>query len=124
MKLTLTALGMKWLAAWIVLLLMGLSGGPNPGKAAVVALFLAILSWMADRVIPFRVQGITRWAIDSGLAALTIYYAQFAWVGNRLTFGESLFAGFVVGSIEIPLHFFLASRFGLRRRDDRRDGIR
>lgn len=124
MNLTLTAVGLKWLSVWLVLLLFGLSFGPPPGKAAVMALFVAIVSWAADRVLRFEVQGITRWAIDSGLAGLAIYAAQFLWPGLGISFFTALFAGAVVGAIEIPLHFFLASRFGVRRRDDNKDGIR
>jgi hypothetical protein len=115
--LTLTALGLKWASIWIVLSLFGLLFGPTPGQAAVMAAVVAVLSWAADRLIDFKFQGITRWAIDSGLAGLGIYFAQFLWPGTGITFSLSLFAGFVIGSIEIPLHFFLASRFGLKRRN-------
>lgn len=124
MGLHLTALGLKWLSVWLVLMLFGLSFGPSPGQATVMALVVAVVSWAGDRVLPFRVQGITRWAVDSGAAALTLWVAQFLWPGNGLSFPMALFAGFVIGSIEIPLHFFLASRFGLRHRDDEKDGIR
>lgn len=123
-NLTLTALGLKWLSVWLVLLFFGLSFGPSPGKAAVMALFVAIASWAADRLMRFSVQGITRWAIDAGLAAFAIYFAQFLWPGYGISFFMSLFAGAVIGAIEIPLHFFLASRFGVRKPDDNRDGIR
>ncbi len=124
MNLTLTALGLKWLSIWLVLVFFGLSFGPSPGKAAVMALVVAIASWAADRMIRFEVQGITRWAIDAGLAGLAIYLAQFIWPGMGISFFTALFAGAVVGAIEIPLHFFLAARFGVRRRQDDRDGIR
>lgn len=124
MRLHLTALGLKWLSVWLVLMLFGLSFGPSPGQAAVLAVAVAVVSWVGDRALPFAVQGLTRWAIDSGAAALTLWVAQFLWAGAVLTFPLALFAGFVIGSIEIPLHFFLASRFGLRHRDDEKDGIR
>lgn len=124
MNLTLTALGLKWLSVWVVLLFFGLVFGPSPGQAAVMALFVAIASWAADRLIRFEVQGLTRWAIDSGLAAFAIYLGQFLWPGEGISFYTAIFAGAVVGAIEIPLHFFLAARFGVRRRDDNRDGIR
>lgn len=124
MGLTVTALAMKWLSIWVVLLFVGMVTGPTPGQAAFIAAAVAVVSYLADRVVPFRVQGITRWAMDSGLAGLSIYVAQFLWPGQYITFPWALLAGFVVGSVEIPLHFFLASRFGLRRRNDDRDGIR
>lgn len=124
MTMTVTALAMKWLSVWIVLLFVGMATGPTPGQGAVIAAAVAVISYLADRVIPFRVQGITRWAIDGGLAGLSIYVAQFLWPGQLITFPWALLAGFLVGAIEIPLHFFLAARFGLRRRDDERDGIR
>jgi hypothetical protein len=120
----LTAIALKWFGVWLILGLFGLFFGPTPGKAAVTALVVAVVSWLADRGLPFRVQGVTRWAIDSGLATLTIYLGQFLWPGPGLTFIEALLAGFVVGAIEIPLHFYLAARFGLRSRDDHKDGIR
>ncbi|HYG57598.1 MAG TPA: hypothetical protein VD902_05985 [Symbiobacteriaceae bacterium] len=123
-NLTLTAVGLKWLTVWGVLLLFGLVFGPSPGQAAVIALAVALLSWGADRLVPFKIQGITRWALDGGLAGLTIYVTQFLWPGPGISLFLALFAGFVIGAIEIPLHFFLASRFGLRRRDDNRDGVR
>lgn len=121
--LTATALGLKFLSIWLVLLFFGLSFGPSPGQAAVIAAAVAVISWLADRVLPFRVQGITRWAIDGGLAGISIYLAQFLWPGQGITFASSLFVGFVVGAVEIPIHFYLASRFGVRRPDDRKDGI-
>lgn len=121
---TLTSLGLKWLSIWAVLLLFGFSFGPSPAEAAVMAVVVAVVSWMADKVMPFRVQGTTRWAIDSGAAALAIYLAQFLWPGKGISFYTSIFAGAVVGAIEIPLHFLLASRFGVRKPQDDRDGIR
>lgn len=124
MNLTLTALGLKWLSIWVVLLFFGLSFGPSPGQGAVIAAVVAVLSWGADRMVPFRIQGVTRWVLDGGLAGLAIYVAQFLWPGAGISFFTALFAGLVVGAIEIPLHFFLASRFGLRRPDDQRDGVR
>jgi len=120
----LTAIGLKWLSVWVVLLFFGLSFGPTPAQAAVIALFVAVVSLAADRAIPFRVQGWRRWAVDGGLAALGIYLAQFLWPHAGISVFTAVFAGAVVGSIEIPIHFFLASRFGLRRPDDDRDGIR
>lgn len=125
MGLTWTALGMKWLSVWVVLLLIGLISGPTPGQGAVMAAVLALVSWWADRMLDFRVQGVTRWAIDSGLAGLGIYLAQFLWPGQYLPFYLALLAGFMVGALEIPLHFYLASRFGLaEREDDRKDRVR
>lgn len=124
MGLTMTALALKWLSIWLVLLFFGLSFGPSPGQAAVIAVAVAVASWLADRAIPFRVQGLTRWAIDGGLAGLSIYAAQFLWPGQGINFWSSLFVGLVVGAIEVPIHFFLASRFGIRRPDDEKDGIR
>jgi hypothetical protein len=124
MTMTVTALVMKWLSIWIVLLFVGMVTGPTPGQGAVIAAAVAVVSYLADRVIPFRVQGITRWAMDGGLAGLSIFVAQFLWPGQLITFPWALLAGFLVGAIEIPLHFFLAARFGLRRRNDERDGIR
>lgn len=124
MGLTITALGLKWLSIWLVLLPFGLSFGPSPGKAAVIAAAVAVASWAADRVIPFRLQGLTRWAIDGGLAGISIWLAQFLWPGQGITFFSALFVGFVVGAIELPIHFYLASRFGLRRRNDQNDGVR
>jgi hypothetical protein len=124
MNLTLTALGLKFLSIWVVLLFFGLSFGPTPGQGAVIALTVAVVSWLADLALPFRVQGWTRWAFDGGLAGLSIYVAQFLWPGQSIGFFSALFAGLVVGALEIPLHFFLASRFGLRRREDEKDGIR
>jgi hypothetical protein len=116
MGITPTALGLKFLATWVVLLVTGLVTGPSPWEGVVISAVVAVVSWMADRLIDFRFQGLTRWAIDGGLAAFTIYLAQFLWPGVGISFPVSLFAGFVVGSIEIPLHFYLASRFGLQKR--------
>lgn len=118
------ALSLKWLSVWAVLMLFGLSFGPGPAEAAGIAVVVALVSWGADRLLPFSLQGITRWAIDAGAAGLTIYLAQFLFPGHGIAFLPALFAGAVIGAIEIPLHFLLASRFGLRRRDDRRDGVR
>lgn len=123
MGLMMTALALKWASIWVVLLFFGLSFGPSPGQAAVIAAAVAVASWLADRVIPFRVQGLTRWAIDGGLAGLSIYAAQFLWPGQGIGLAAALFVGLVVGAIEIPLHFFLASRFGIRRPQDDKDGI-
>ncbi|HWI64431.1 MAG TPA: DUF2512 family protein [Symbiobacteriaceae bacterium] len=120
----LTALVLKWLSIWVVLLFFGLSFGPTPGQGAWIAFFVAILSILADKVIPFRIQGITRWAIDGGLAAFAIYVAQFVVRGQGYPFWAALFAGAVIGAIEIPIHYYLASRFGLGRRNDEKDGIR
>ncbi|MFZ5814817.1 MAG: hypothetical protein ACOY93_05895 [Bacillota bacterium] len=121
----LTALGIKFGTAFFVLAVWGqASGGPTPGKAAVIALFVAGLSWAADRLLPFTLQGVTRWAIDGGLAGLTIYGAQFLWPGPGIDLFSSLLLGFGLGALELPIHFFLASRYGLRRPEDDRDGVR
>jgi hypothetical protein len=121
--LNLTALGLKWLSTWLILLLFSMVFGPSGTQAAVMAAAVAVLSWLADRLIAFQFQGITRFAIDSGLAGLGIYLSQFLWPGPGITFPLAVFAGFVVGAVEIPLHFYLAARFGLRKRNDERDGI-
>ncbi|MGE5672419.1 MAG: DUF2512 family protein [Mycobacterium leprae] len=120
---TATALLLKFGAAWGVMLLLGMAFGPSAGKAAVIAIVLAAVSWLADRIFPFELQGITRWAIDGGLAALTIYVAQFLWPGHGVSLLGALVMGFIIGAIEIPLHFYLAVRFDDRRRQDD-DGIR
>jgi hypothetical protein len=124
MSMTLTALAMKFLSIWVVLLFIGLVTGPTPGQGAFIAAAVAIVSYLADRLVPFRVQGITRWAMDGGLAGFSIYLAQFLWPGQFIPFYWALLSGFLIGAFEIPLHFFLAARFGLRRRNDERDGIR
>lgn len=124
MNLMWTALILKFLTAWLVLLPLGLVVGPSPGQTLVISVALAVFSWFADRLISFRVQGVTRWAIDSGLAALIIYLAQFLWPGPGIGFSAAVFAGFAIGALEIPLHFYLAKRFGLRRPNDEHDGIR
>jgi hypothetical protein len=103
---------------------LGLVVGPSPGQTLVIAIAVSVLSWWADRLISFGVQGVTRWAIDSGLAALTIYVAQFLWPGPGVGFTAAVFAGFAIGALEIPLHFYLAKQFGLRRPGDEHDGIR
>jgi hypothetical protein len=122
--LNLTALAAKFLSAWLILLLTGMIFGPSPGEGAAIAVVVAVISWLGDRLIPFQFQGITRWAIDGGLAGFTIYLAQFLWPGRGIAFFPALVAGFVLGSVEIPLHFLLAARFGLRKRDDEHDGVR
>jgi len=120
----LTAVTLKFLPAWGILVIWGLAtGGPDPGKAAVISLFVAGLSWLADRWLPFKLQGVTRWAIDGGLAGLTIYYGQFLWPGPGISLLGSLLVGFGLGSLDLPLHYYLAARFGLRRPEDDRDGI-
>lgn len=124
MGFALTAILLKTASVWIVLSVFGMLFAPSPAKALVIALFVAVVSFAADRVVPFKIQGVTRWVIDSGLAALAIYLGQFLWPGAGLAFYTALFAGFVVGAIEIPLHFFLASRFGVRKPQDDKDGIR
>lgn len=119
-----TAIGLKWLGAWVVLLVFGLFAGPSPVKGAVMAFVVAAFSWMADRMLPFKVQGVTRVAIDGGLAALIVYLSQFIWPGTGINFPNALFAGFVIGTIELPIHMYLAARFGVRHPDDQKDGIR
>ncbi len=121
----LTAVTLKFLTAWGILVVWGLANvGPTPGKAAVLAVLVAGLSWLGDRWLPFTLQGVTRWAIDGGLAGLTIYFGQFLWPGPGITLLGSLIVGFGLGALELPLHFYLAARYGLRRREDDRDGIR
>lgn len=121
----LTALSIKWVTAFFILAVWGqATGGPLPLKAALLALLVAVLGWWADRLLPFTQQGVTRWAIDGGLAALTIYLGQFLMMGPGISLLGSLIVGYGLGALEMPLHFYLASRFGLRRRDDNRDGIR
>lgn len=119
----LTALGLRFVSVWLVLLFIGLLSGPSPGQAAVIALVVAVISIAGDRLLPFRVQGVTRWAIDGGLAALGVYIGQFLWPGQAIPLYAAVFAGAVVGAVEIPIHFFLAARFGLRKKNDTRDGI-
>lgn len=120
MNLTTTALLLKWGAAWIVLSLFGMTmaAAPTPGQAAVLAALLALLSWVGDRTLPFAMQGITRWLADSLLAAVTLYVAWLLWPAVNMPFARSLLAGLVIGSVEIPLHFYLAARFGLRGNRD------
>lgn len=119
-----TALGLKFVAAWLILLLFSLIGGPTPGKAAWMAVVVAVVGYLADRALPFAMQGVTRWAIDSGLAAGAVYLAQFLWPGPGLGLPASLLAGFAIGSVEIPLHFLLARLFGVHRKNNEWDGIR
>jgi len=118
------ALAAKWAFIWVVLLFIGLIGGPAIDQAAVMAAVTALITYGADRMIPFKVQGLTRWAMDAGLATLVIYLSQWLWVGPGLNLFMAILAGSVIGAIEIPLHFLLASRYGVRKRDDNRDGIR
>ncbi len=124
MERTLVALAAKWAFTWVVLLFIGLIGGPTLGQAAIMAATTAVISWAADRLIPFTVQGLTRWAIDAGLATLVIYLSQWLWTGPGLNLFTAVLAGTVIGALEIPLHFLLAARYGVRNRDDNRDGIR
>lgn len=121
--LNLVALGLKWLSVWVVLLFFGLSFGPAPGKAAVIAAFVAVLSLIGDKLLPFKVQGATRWAMDAGLAALGLYVGQFLWPGAGLAFYTAIFAGAVIGSLEIPLHFLLAKWFRVEKPPEDSDGI-
>ncbi|MFZ5824907.1 MAG: DUF2512 family protein [Bacillota bacterium] len=121
----LTAVAIKWVTTFFVLAVWGqASGGPSFGKAAVIALFVAGISWMADIWLPFRMQGVTRWAIDGGLTGLTIWATQYLWPGPGIALVSALVLGYGLGALELPLHFFLASRYGLRRPEDDRDGIR
>lgn len=121
----LMALGLKWGTAFFILAVWGQAmGGPSPGKAAWLALFFAIASWAGDRLLPFTLQGVTRWAIDGGLAWLTIYAGQFLVPGPGISLLGAMVVGFGLGALEMPVHFYLASRFGLRRPEDDRDGIR
>ncbi len=119
----LTALGLKWLVAFAVLLFLGLAFAPAPGHAALVALIVAITGWLVDRLIPFRFQGVTRWAVDSGVAGLAIYFGQFLWPGGDVPFWAAVLTGFVIGSVELPIHHFLAARFGVNRKKDGWGGI-
>lgn len=114
----------KWVSAAFILLLFGLVYGPTPTQALVIAAVVAVVGWLSDRLLPFRHQGISRWALDSGITAVAIWVGQFLWPGVGIGFSLAVIAGFVIGSIEIPLHVWLASRFGVRRRQDEGDGIR
>jgi hypothetical protein len=121
----LTSLALKWVTAFFLLAVYGLgAGAPLVGEAAILALAIAFFGWWADRLIPFTVQGVTRWAIDSGLVALTIFFGQSLLPGPDVGLLSALVLGFGIGSLELPLHFYLAARFGLRRPDDDKDGIR
>lgn len=121
----LVALGLKWGLAFFTLAVWGQATGQLDGGAAVlIATAVAVLSWMADRVLPFSLQGVTRWAIDGGLAGLTIYAVQFLRPGSAISLLAALVIGFFLGAIELPLHTFLAARYGLRRPEDDKDGIR
>lgn len=122
--LTLASVGLKWLSVVLILLLFSMSFGPSPGQAAVIAAFVAVIAHLGDRVLPFRIQGVVRWVIDGGLIGISIWLGQFLWPGQGITFPTALFAGFVIGAIEVPLHFYLASRFGLRSNQDEHDGVR
>jgi hypothetical protein len=119
----LLSLGLKWLASWLVLLAVGLIY-PGSGTAlAAMAVLVAAALWLTDRALPFRVQGVTRWAMEGGLAALVLYAASRVAPVQPLPILPALVAGYAIGSVEIPMHFYLTARFGLRKRDDRRDGI-
>lgn len=120
----LTAIGFKFVAIWMILLLFTMVGGPSPQQAPIIALVTALVTWWTDRKLPFALQGWTRWAIDGGLAGFTLYLAQFLWPGVGINFPAALFAGVVIGSVEIPLHFLLVTLFGRRLRDDNHDGIK
>lgn len=121
----LTAVAIKWAVAFFTLVVWGqASGSVTADEAAGVALVLAVVSWLADRLFPFRLQGVTRWAIDGGLAALTVYFTEMLWPGPRIGFLTALVIGYFLGALELPLHFFLAARYGVRRPEDDKDGIR
>lgn len=109
---------------WVALLLKGglafftlgvwgqATGGPSAGKAIGIAAVLAVFSWAADRLVPFSLQGVTRWALDGFLAGAVIYLAQFLFAGPGLGLAASLFIGLFLGAVELPIHFFLAAHFG------------
>lgn len=106
------AIGLKFLTVWAILLLAGLAWGPPPAQGVVIALVVAVASWVADRSITFEVQGWTRWSLDAGLATAAIYLAQFLWPGPVLAFSTAVFLGAVVGAVEIPMHFLLRRWLG------------
>lgn len=121
----LTALAIKWVVAFFTLVVWGqVSGSLAADEAIGIAVVVAFVSWLADRLLPFRLQGVTRWAIDGGLAGLTIYVAEMLWPGPRIGLLTALVIGYFLGALELPLHLFLASRYGVRRPEDDRDGIR
>lgn len=124
MGLHLTSLALKWASAWVVLSLFGMITGPSPGQAAAMAAFVAIVTWVVDRALPFATQGLIRWAIESVVAFLAIYLGQFLSPGPGIPLNEAGAAGMLIGAIELPLHFWLATRYGLRRGPGDKDGIR
>jgi hypothetical protein len=109
---------------WMALLLKGglafftlavwgqATGGPSAQKALGIALVLAVVSWVADLLVPFSLQGVTRWALDGLLAGVTIFLTQSFFAGPGLGLPASLFIGLFLGAVELPIHFFLAARFG------------
>ena len=114
----LSAVAVKFVGVWAILLLFGLSFGPTPAQGAVIALFVAAVSWVTDRWIPFEVQGWTRWSLDAGIAAAGVWLGQFLWPGNGIAWYSAVFVGAVVGAIEIPLHFVLRRWLGPGRGQD------
>lgn len=119
MGLTITALLLKWASAWVVVSLFGLvRQAPSPGQAVWPALVLAVVSWVGDRFLPVEMQGISRWLIDSFLAAFVLLLLgafRPDWAMDPLI---ALFAGLSIGAVEIPLHYYLAARYGLKARGD------
>lgn len=115
MRLILTALGLKTLLGWGVLALFGLVGGPTPTQALVMAVAVAVISWAADVLLPFKLQGFTRFLLDGILAVAAIYTTQGIWPGRPVTFTTALIAGMALGALELPLHFYLASRFSRKQ---------
>jgi hypothetical protein len=124
MNLHLTSLALKWASAWVVLSLFGMVGGPAPAQAGAMAAFVAIVTWVVDRAMPFTTQGLIRWAIESVVAFLAIYLGQFLSPGPGISLNAAAAAGMVIGAIELPLHFWLAVRYGLRRGPGDKNGIR
>jgi hypothetical protein len=120
---TWVSLGLKTFTVWLILMLYGLTTTMRPVQGVLIAFAAAVAGWLADLVISFKVQGATRWAIDSGIFALVIYLGAMVLPGVRYAFSTAIFLGFVAGSVEIPIHFYLASRFGLRRKGDEHEGI-
>lgn len=103
----LTAVALKFVSVWTILLLFGLAWGPAPMQSAVIALFVAVVSWIVDLKLPFEMQDWTRWSLDAGLAAVGVYVGQFLWPGQAIAIYAAVFIGAVIGAIEIPLHFLL-----------------
>lgn len=119
MGLTVTALLLKWASAWIIVSLFGLvHQAPSPGQAVWPAAVLAVVSWAGDRLLPAHEQGIGRWLIDSFLATFVLLVVGAVWPDWAMSPLIALFAGLSIGAVEIPLHYYLAGRYGLRAKGD------